>query len=212
MLNGINRVLLLAPHTDDGEFGCGATLAKFVEQGVQVYYVAFSICETSVPAGFPPDILASEVQQATGVLGIDDQHLMVYRYPVRHFPQYRQEILEELIRLRREIGPDLVLVPSSDDVHQDHQIVCDEGVRAFKHASILGYELTWNNLSFAALAFVHLEKHHIDTKLESLKQYRSQQHRIYADEEFVRSLCRVRGVQAGVQYAEAFQVIRWVIR
>jgi len=211
MLN-VERVLVLAPHTDDGEFGCGATLAKLAEQGIAVYYVAFSICEASVPEGFPKDILDTEVRKATQVLGVESDDLLVYRYPVRRFPQYRQEILEELVRLRRKIEPDLVLLPSSDDIHQDHQVVSQEGLRAFKHASILGYEMTWNNLTFIASAFVHLEKCHIDKKIAALRQYESQQHRIYADEGFIRGLSRVRGAQASVEYAEAFQVIRWVIR
>jgi len=211
MLN-VDRVLVLAPHTDDAEFGCGATLSKLVEQEIEVYSVAFSICETSVPDGFPRDILDTEVRKATHVLGIEPDHLVVHRYPVRRFFEHRQEILEELVRLRREIEPDLILLPSSDDIHQDHQVISQEGLRAFKHASMLGYEMTWNNLTFIASAFVHLEKRHVDQKLVALRQYESQQHRIYADEGFIKSLARVRGAQASVEYAEAFQVIRWVIR
>lgn len=38
-------VLVLAPHTDDGEFGCGGSIAKFVRQGARVVYVAFSAAE-----------------------------------------------------------------------------------------------------------------------------------------------------------------------
>ncbi len=206
------RVVVLAPHTDDGEFGCGATMAKFIDKKVQVHYVAFSICEASVPAGFPKDILATEVREATQFLGIPSDCLLVHRYPVRYFPRHRQDILEKLVRLNREIKPDLVFIPSSDDIHQDHQVVSQEGIRAFKHASLLGYEMAWNNFSFIASAFVHLEKQHVDKKIAALKKYKSQQHRIYADEGFIKSLARVRGAQASVEYAEAFEVIRWVIQ
>ena len=37
-----NRVLVLAPHTDDGELGCGGTISRMVEEGREVYYAAFS--------------------------------------------------------------------------------------------------------------------------------------------------------------------------
>jgi LmbE family N-acetylglucosaminyl deacetylase len=211
MLN-VSRVLVLAPHTDDGEFGCGGTLAKLRERGAIIYYAAFSICEASVPEQFPPDILATEVQKAGRVLGIDQGHLLVYRYPVRHFPQYRQDILEELVRIHREIEPELIFVPSADDVHQDHQVVYQEGVRAFKQKSILGYELPWNNTTFTSSAFVHLEMTHIQKKLAALRQYESQSHRNYWNEDFITGLARVRGVQAGTDYAEAFQVIRWIVK
>lgn len=136
----------------------------------------------------------------------------MYRYPVRHFPQYRQEILEDLIQIRREIQPDLLLMPSQNDIHQDHQVIFQEGLRAFKQSSILGYEMPWNNLTFNVSAFVHLEAKHIDKKVNALSQYRSQQHRSYADEGFIRDLSRVRGKQIGVEYAEAFQAIRWLIK
>ena len=43
MIETWKRVLVLAPHTDDGEFGCGGTMARLVEAGVEVHYQAFSI-------------------------------------------------------------------------------------------------------------------------------------------------------------------------
>ncbi len=39
------RILVLAPHTDDGEFGCGGSIAKFIEAGKEVFYAAFSTAE-----------------------------------------------------------------------------------------------------------------------------------------------------------------------
>jgi len=204
-------VLVLAPHADDGELGCGGTLVKLVEQGAEIYYIAFSICEESIPDGFPSDILAIELEKACQTTSIPREHLMIFHYPVRHFPQHRQEILEDLVRIRQELQPTLVLLPAPTDVHQDHQVIYQEGVRAFKHINILGYELPWNNFTFTASAFVRLEERHIEGKLAALRNYRSQQHRNYFSEELIRSLARVRGIQAGVDYAEAFHVIRWVI-
>ena len=57
-----NRVLVLAPHTDDGELGCGGTISRMVEEGREVYYAAFSTAAESVPPPFPPDILEKEVR------------------------------------------------------------------------------------------------------------------------------------------------------
>ena len=56
-MNNIKNVLILAPHTDDGELGCGGTIAKLIEEGSEVYYAAFSVCETSVPEGYTINIL-----------------------------------------------------------------------------------------------------------------------------------------------------------
>ncbi len=208
----VDRALVLAPHTDDGELGCGGTLAWLMEQDVTIHYAAFSICAASVPEGFPSDILDTEVRDAGEVLHIDPNNLVVHRYPVRLFPQHRQEILDDLVRMRRDIAPDLVLMPTSDDIHQDHQVIAQEGLRAFKHQTVLGYELPWNNPTFTASACVALQRRHIDRKIAALRQYKSQWHRAYWDEDFITSLARVRGVQAGVEYAEAFQVFRLMVK
>jgi len=204
-------VLVLAPHTDDGEFGCGGTIAHLVGDGNQVFYAAFSCAEKSVPQEFPSHILREEVGRATAALGILPGRVFVFGYPVREFPKYRQDILDGMIGLRDEITPDLVFLPSQFDIHQDHQVVHDEGLRAFKYGSILGYELPWNNLSFSTTCFSCLSEKQVALKLAALAEYRSQAGRPYATEERIRSLMVLRGSQAGVPFAEAFEVIRWLL-
>lgn len=205
-----NRVLVLAPHTDDGELGCGGTISRMVEEGREVYYAAFSTAAESVPPPFPPDILEKEVRQGTKVLGIPAANLLVYKYKVRHLPHMRQEILEELVQIKREIDPATVFLPSAQDLHQDHQTVHIEGLRAFKTVTVLGYELPWNNLSFDYRHFCVLTRAHVQTKIAALRCYQSQQHRPYTQEEFIWSWARTRGGQIMVEYAEAFDVLRWI--
>ena len=200
-----NRVLVLAPHTDDGELGCGGTISRMVEEGREVYYAAFSTAAESVPPPFPPDILEKEVREGTKVLGIPAANLLVYKYKVRHLPHMRQEILEELVRMKREIDPGTVFLPSAQDLHQDHQTVHIEGLRAFKTVTVLGYELPWNNLSFDYRHFCVLTREHVQTKIAALRCYQSQQHRPYTQEEFIWSWARTRGGQIMVEYAEAFE-------
>lgn len=206
------RVLVLAPHTDDGEVGCGGSIAKMVQQGQEVYMAAFSVARTSVPRGFPPDALKGEICQAIKCLGVPDENLIIFDYDVRHFPAHRQEILEDMVKLKRDLAPDLVLLPASTDIHQDHQVISAEGLRAFKQATVLGYEEPWNNLDFNTSGFVKLNCEHIEAKIAALKCYHSQMHRNYLDEELVRSLARIRGSQFQVEWAEAFEVMRFVMR
>jgi LmbE family N-acetylglucosaminyl deacetylase len=206
-----STVLVLAPHTDDGELGCGGTIVKLLQEGHRVYYVAFSTADESVPSEFPQDQLNIEVRQAMAVLGLPEDQLIVYNYTVRKLNYVRQEILEELIALRERLAPDLVMIPSSRDIHQDHQTVYHEGIRAFKFCSILGYELIWNNLGFETDCFIEISEAALDRKIAALDVYVTQRGKNYMRPEFIRSLARVRGVQIGVPYAEAFEVIRWII-
>ena len=210
MLTGVERALVLAPHTDDGEFGCGGTMARLVEAGCDVRYVAFSIATRSLPEGFAPDTLAREVREATAELGIPDANLTVHDFDVRTFPSRRQEILELLVGLWEEWRPNVVFQPSHHDVHQDHQTIAQEGLRAFKRTTILGYEIPWNNFDFSYGAYVSLEQRHVERKVAAVRRYASQQHRRYADEEYVWNLARVHGTNVNRDYAEVFQVYRIV--
>jgi N-acetylglucosamine malate deacetylase 1 len=204
------RVLVLAPHTDDGEFGSGGTMARLVEAGVEVRYVAFSIATKSLPAGFPPDTLARECLEATAEIGLPPEALTVHDFEVRTFPERRQEILELLIGVWEQWRPDAVLQPSLRDIHQDHQVVAAEGLRAFKRTTVLGYEIPWNALDFSYQAFVTLETTHVERKVAALGRYASQQHRNYANPEYIRNLARTRGISVGRELAEAYEVYRVV--
>lgn len=212
MNTNFTKVLALSPHADDIELGAGGVLARWVEEGKEVFYVAFSIAEKSVPEGFPKNIAEQEVKQATKVLGIAKDNLFIYKFEVRIFPQFRQEILEIMVELRKRLKPDLVLLPSLRDIHQDHHIISEEGIRAFKYTTILSYEIPWNLLSFETSSFVTLQKRHVDKKVEAIKCYQSQKHRGYTSDEVIYGLARLRGAQINSEYAEAFEVVRWLIR
>ena len=205
------RILIFAPHTDDGEFGSGGSIAKFIDNGDTVYYAAFSLAEESVPSPFPKDILEKEVKEATKVLGINHNNLLLYKYQVRHFAYHRQEILEDLVQLNKQINPDLVLMPCLHDLHQDHSTIAIEGLRAFKRTSILGYEIPWNNINFKTQCFITFQEKHLNSKLNALGCYNSQNNKNYASKEFIKSLAVTRGTQIGTKYAEAFEVIRWIL-
>lgn len=207
----VNSALILAPHTDDGEFGCGGTIAKLISNGVRVIYVAFSAAEQSVLPHLPKDILRHEVKRATSVLGIEDQDCVVLDFEVRKFPEMRQKILDSMIELNQRYQPDLIFLPSMNDTHQDHNVIAEEGFRAFKRKTMLGYEVPWNNLDFRTSCFSGLEEAHLNAKISALNEYQSQMHRTYANTEFIKSLAVTRGVQIGKTYAECFEVIRWVM-
>jgi len=208
MVKQFKKALVLAPHTDDGEFGCGGTINRLVESGCEVHYAAFSSCRQSVPPQFPPDILVTEVKAATQVLGIKPENLVIFDYEVRLFNYHRQEILDDILKLKKQIAPDLVFIPSLNDIHQDHATITNEGIRAFKGCSIFCYELVWNNFNFNNACFIALEEKHVDKKIEAINRYESQGHRPYSDKEFLKGLAKVRGVQSGNNYAEAFEIIR----
>jgi hypothetical protein len=75
----------------------------------------------------------------------------------------------------------------------------------------MGYELIWNNLTFNTTSFVNLERRHVEKKSQALTMYDSQKGRDYISEDFIFALARTRGVQIGTEYAESFEVVRWIL-
>jgi N-acetylglucosamine malate deacetylase 1 len=205
-----SRVLVLAPHTDDAELGCGGTIARLLRTGAEVHLAAFSTCEDSLPAGAQPTQLRDEFMDAMSSFGIPEENLSVFGFRVRHLSSHRQEVLEDIVRLRKQLDPDVVFLPSGSDLHQDHQVLFSEGIRAFKERTVWGYELPWNHIRFSAQAFVTLERADVEAKWNALKAYKSQLElkRPYFSWEFIEGLARMRGVQVKAAYAEAFEVVR----
>jgi N-acetylglucosamine malate deacetylase 1 len=206
----VKKVLVLGPHPDDMEFGCLGTVQKLLQQNVEVHLAVFSMCEKSVPEGLPKDAIKKELLEVAKTLKLDDTKLHLFDYEVREFPAFRQEILEDMVKLGRTIKPDLVFIPSSTDIHQDHQTIHNEGKRAYKFNMILGYEMPWNNFNFHADLFIRLTEEQVARKIELINLYKSQQNRVYSENSFLRSLMRIRGTQIKTDYAEAFEVIRLI--
>jgi LmbE family N-acetylglucosaminyl deacetylase len=116
-----------------------------------------------------------------------------------------------MIELRIDIKPQLVLCPSLSDVHQDHQTIAHEALRCFKKQSILCYEEPWNNINFSTDCFISLDKRHLEKKIKALRCYKSQKHRTYISADSIRALAITRGTQLEGGYAEAFEVVRWML-
>src|SRR5690606_2645300 len=170
-----------------------------------VFYAAFSTASQSLKPEFESDQLVKEVKEATGILGIVPENLIIHNYEVRKLNYHRQDILDDMMELSRRVEPDIVFLPSTRDIHQDHITITQEGIRAFKYCTLFGYELIWNNISLDTDCFNPVTEKHLNAKIRALDAYKTQRHRPYMNEAFIRSLSSVRGIQAGVQNAEAFE-------
>lgn len=208
----MKKVLVLAPHTDDGELGCGATISRLIKNGAEIYYAAFSSCRDSLPESEEPDVLVKEMKAATTLLGIPGENIIMFDYQVRHFEEHRQEILDDLINLERRIKPDVVFSPSKHDIHQDHMTIAAECLRAFKKTTILQYELPWNNYSFDNQFFYIVKEEDVQQKIKAIACYKSQVDRAYVSSEFIKGNLITHGIQIGVKYAEVFETPRIIMR
>lgn len=205
------KVLVLSPHTDDSELSAGGTISRLQREGHDVYYTVFSTCDASLPDE-KEGMLEREFEAVMDQ--VEPTEYFILDYVVRRFSERRQDILDDIISIRDAVEPDLVIGPSRNDFHQDHQTIADEMIRAFKSGpSIIAYEQPWNYVSFPAELYAPITEDDLSSKLEQLSAYDSQleKGRPYFEEEFIRGLARVRGLQGNARYAEAFEVVRWVL-
>ena len=198
-------IFAIAPHVDDVELGAGGTIYQLGKTNT-VYYIGLSL-----PPLVEEKALLSEFHESTKILGIRPENIILKNYDPRNLFNVRLEILQFFYDLNMKYKPDVIFIPNSLDIHQSHEVVFAEGRRAFKYASILGYELPWNSFDFKMDLFIELSKEAVDTKVKAINAYKTQKSRMFFSNDIVGDLARVRGKQIGKDYAECFEVIRMIL-
>lgn len=203
------KILVISAHTDDAEMGCGATIHQLVSEGYDVFSVVFN-ASNYYPGS---EKLLSEWHQSMDVLGISISNRLIFDFPARKLHEHRQDILEWLVGFKKNIDPDYIFSLSTDDLHQDHNTVGIETLRAFHDKILWSYELpSWQNVNFKPQVFIPVSEKNLEFKIKALQQYKSQYEikRPYFSEEVIRGQAQMRGLQVGVKFAETFAVQRMV--
>jgi len=202
-LIGADCILVIAPHADDAELGAGASISRWVEEGKEVHIANLSDTSNLNGEAYGAE-LRLEAKAASTSLGVPEGSVLFADFPLRNFDSKRQEILDYLVTLRRNLSPQLVIGPSAGDVHQDHGVVAREVQRAFKGATVLGFDTYWN-MTIQRPEFVfEVSEKNLQAKLDALREYKSQSTRPYMHQEVIRGQARMRGLPNGFQFAESF--------
>jgi LmbE family N-acetylglucosaminyl deacetylase len=202
------KILAVGAHADDVELFCGATLSRFRKDSrVEIF---------SLHGGQKSESSESEVAESMSCLGIDVYGMFPLNAVDGSFQKHR-EAIAEILRMRwKDFHPDVVITHQSTDTNQDHRALYEEVLRVFKRkCSILGGQFTPNDFPPADRRFF-IEVFDVDVtvKFVALDCYKSQQSpgRPYFDFGVMFSELVVNGYKCGVQYAEAFEIIQWIVR
>ncbi len=201
------RVLFLGAHPDDIELGCGAFLHHIVKNTD-----AAVLCVTLSDNQKNPDLLKvkNEHLDAMKVLGVPENSVVLGPFTTRIFPDSRQEILEYFLKLRKEFKPDLIFTHSKQDVHQDHNTMTDEALRAFRGITVLGFDVVRSSYGFFPNFLVEVTEEDVNKKIEALSQYDTYQDRYYFNSELTRSIMVRHGALAEKSFAEGCDILRIV--
>ena len=198
-------LLFLGAHPDDIELGCGALIADVSEQ-TSIYCMTFSDNKKN------PELqnLVSEHFESMRALGLKDEQVELGAFETRRFPDYRQEILEKMLDLKRRLKPEIVFVHTNQDIHQDHITVTQEALRAFRGTTVLGYDVLRSSYGFFPHFLVEVSAAGVEKKIESMAKYKTYSDRYYFSPDVLRATAIRHGALAERPFAEGFDIVRIV--
>lgn len=195
----IERVLAIGCHADDLEIGCGGTLLALtrVRPDLHVTWVVLAAMGER----------AAEARASAKRLLADagSTDIRVHEYRDGFLPDAGSEV-KELFEGLKSAEPDLILTHTRQDLHQDHRLACELTWNTFRDHLILEYEIPkYDGDMGAPNVFVPLTEELVETKLRLVHEgFPSQYGKHWFDEELLRSIMRIRGMECAERYAEAF--------
>ena len=198
-------VCCIGAHPDDIELGCGALIAEIIHN-------TKVICVTLSDNQKNPDLhnLVTEFHASMDILSIKPENRILLDFTTRRFQAARQEILEVMIGLKQQYHPEVVLVHTAQDIHQDHQTVTEEALRAFRGTTLLGFDVLRSSYGFFPNFLVEVSEEAVRTKIKALKAYDTYAKKYYFDENIIYSTAIRHGALAERPFAEGFDILRIV--
>ena len=199
------KVCFIGAHPDDIELGCGALIARIAEKA-DVRCVTFSNNQKN------PLLknLVEEHYASMQTLGVPRERVDLLDYETRRFQEHRQEILETMISILRTDDPDIVFVHTKSDVHQDHGVLTQEALRAFRGRTVLGFDVIRSSYGFFPDFLVGVGEEDVQKKLDALACYKTYAEKYYFSPDITRATLIRNGAICERPYAEGFDILRIV--
>lgn len=223
----MKRILVVAPHPDDETLGVGGTLLKHKNDGDVVFWLLMThVLENK---NFSSSFKAKREQQIEEVsrcFGFEKKFQLPFKttqldtYPL-------VDIIDSLYHVLQEAKPEVVYLPNPNDVHSDHRVTFEAGFAACKsfRAPFIRRLLTYESLSetdfappfsgqsFAPNVFTDITPY-FGKKIEIVKIYDSElkEHPFPRSEKGLQALATLRGSAAGVPCAEAFMLLKEILK
>ena len=221
------KLLVIAPHSDDEILGCGGLISKVKNGGGKVYVLIFNLGFEKDDTKESQEKRKNEVREAMNVLKVDDYHL-VHDQPDNNRdldiePLHSLiEVIENTSNVSLEkIAPTIVAIPTIFSHHQDHVHVHHACIAALRPIStpisniVLSYEAPehsrWSASGvFEPNLFVEIDDV-IENKIVAFNKYQSQIRPGGRDADNIRNQAKYRGQEVGKNLCEAFFVHRFIL-
>lgn len=229
MIISMNRVLVVAAHPDDEVLGCGATIKRLADEGSEVFVL---ILGEGSSCRYPFEKIKSSqslkaiaqrqnfAEKALALLGVEKK--IFGDLPCGRFDCIPViDITKKIEACIDSFQPDTVFTHYACDANSDHRLVFDAVIAATRPIpgrnvkNVLSFEIPssseWRFIdTFQPNLFIDIEKY-IDSKVSAFNFYAPTEEKSFPFprcEEGLRTIAHYRGMQSGLFYAEAFQIIR----
>ena len=220
------RILTIAAHPDDEVLGCGGTVARLVKEGHEVFTL---ILGEGVASRYEKDNkqkakrqveeLKNQVYAANEIIGVKE--VLTDDFPDNKFDTVALlEIVKAIEKIKNKIIPDIIFTHYEKDLNIDHQITYkavitatrpqpNETVREIYSFEVLS-STEWNYpLSFSPNVFFDITNT-LELKQKAMREYKSELREFPHPRsvEAVELNAKAWGMKIGLNYAEAFKVVR----
>ena len=206
------NILAIGAHFDDVELGCGGALAKHASNGDQVtVYVATKsgyANEFKEPIRSNADA-AAEGKKAMGILGV--QHLITGGFETFAL-EFSDPLNVEILQLMKSKLFELAYIHWAADTHHDHQVLAQASLHCCRHVpKVLMYRSNWYQSTVSFNGNFHVDiSAHWPTKLAAIEAHATEVTRTRGNWlNFWEQQARSEGLRVGVEFAEAFEVVKW---
>ena len=201
------NILAIGAHPDDIEYGCAGTMIKYAERGHHIFLMVL----TSGQEGGSTEIRQQEQETAAEIMKV--QKVFWGNYHDTQLP-LNKELIEKIEEVLGEVKPDLILVNSGDDTHQDHRILTQATMSATRYVrNVLFFEVPTTQ-NFNPQVYVDISDT-LEQKFKVLEAHASQVMKTNIEDMYIIELAQAnatfRGIQGRAKFAEAFAPLRLFI-
>jgi len=216
------KILVIAPHADDEVLGCGGTIARHAESLDNVTLCI--VCDFYNVTKTQRNRRMKEMHAVADILGIEK--IVRLNLPNAYLDVVAQKELNDGIhRVVVKYAPDIVYVPYGGDLHRDHRVVFEASMVALRpnkdHVvqKIYAYEVPseteWlpSSRAFTPNTYVNIYRT-LNLKLKAMECYKSEvrEHPHPRSCECLTALAKKRGAEAYLDVAEAFILLRGIVK
>ncbi len=208
------NILAIGAHFDDVELGCGGSLLAWKDQGHVLTVFVATVSGYRDPQG--NQIRSDEAARIEGIAVAKSMGATLIEGGFPHFElEFSEPLNRKLIEILRDVKPDLVLTHWPDDTHPDHRALARASLHCCRRVSrVLLYCSNWyeSDERFDPRFYVDISAT-LEQKLELIELHQSENSRTRgAWLEYTRAQAKLLGTKAGVEYAESFQVVKWLMQ